>query len=257
MSEGQQQGRPDGSVAQYYDGAAETWDQTHGAGRQNAYFAAQLRAELRRLLGGARPGATALEIGAGTGPYVDVTASLFHQLVAVDVSEGMLAVFARRIEALKIKNVVLLLDDAYALSKVADGSIDTVYSIGLLETIADLERMFRAIHRVLKPGGIVAGITSNGACPWYTLRRWVQGGERHARTDSMPTAETIARSLDRVGFAAPEFACWGVVPPGMQSRAFAALLRAAEPVLVKTPASGFLGVLSFRARKLGRLAESN
>src|SRR5262245_50557406 len=115
--------RPDdgtiSSVAEYYDRAAETWDSTHGAARQNARFARQIRDSLKRLLSPADRSGTALELGAGTGPYVDITAPLFARLIATDLSDGMLAVLARRIVQLRLTNVTLLRQDACDLSEVA------------------------------------------------------------------------------------------------------------------------------------------
>lgn len=70
------------AVAPYYERAAKNWDGFHGAGRQNARFARQIRGSLKTLLSRAGTDATALELGAGTGPYVDVTAPLFGQLPA-------------------------------------------------------------------------------------------------------------------------------------------------------------------------------
>src|SRR5262249_13364146 len=140
------------SVADYYDRVAGTWDQTHGAARQNARFARQIRNNLKSLLSFASPSATGLELGAGTGPYVDVTAPLFARLIATDLSEGMLAVFAGRISQLGLTNVTLLREDACDLREIATESVDVIFSVGLLETVANFERLFAESFRVLKPG---------------------------------------------------------------------------------------------------------
>ena len=106
------------SVADYYDRVASTWDQTHGVARQNPRFARQVRDHLKSLLSRAdRSATTALELGAGTGPYVDVTAPLFARLIATDLSDGMLTVFARRISQLGLTNVALMRQDACDLSR--------------------------------------------------------------------------------------------------------------------------------------------
>jgi hypothetical protein len=70
---------PSASAAAYYDSVAESWDTSHGADRQNQYFAGELRSSLKSLLTGGGP--IALELGAGTGAYVDVTAPLFEKLI--------------------------------------------------------------------------------------------------------------------------------------------------------------------------------
>jgi ubiquinone/menaquinone biosynthesis C-methylase UbiE len=243
-------GRSPASVAEYYDRAAESWDQSHGAARQNPRFARQIRNSLERLLSGAGGTATALELGAGTGPYVDITAPLFTRLIATDLSEGMLAVFARRVVQLGLLNVTLLRQDACDLREIVTGSVDVVYSIGLLETVSDITRLFAESSRVLRPGGSVVGITSNGDCPWYSLRRKLEGGERYCRSGRLVTAATLAEVLRRTGFTLPKVTYWGAAPPGMQNSGIIAVLAAAEAIIEPTPLARYLGVLSFSAYKL-------
>jgi ubiquinone/menaquinone biosynthesis C-methylase UbiE len=237
------------SIADYYDRAAETWDRTHGAARQNPRFAHQIRASLERLLSPADRTVTALELGAGTGPYVDTTAPLFARLIATDLSDGMLAVFACRIAQLGVTNVTLLRQDACDLCEIATASVDVIYSVGLIETVVDFDRLFAESHRVLRPGGFVVGITSNGDCPWYGLRRKLQGGERHGRTGQLATAGRLEQVMRRTGFTPPEITYWGAAPPGMQSSVIITVLAAAEAIIAPTPLAHYLGVLSFRAHK--------
>jgi ubiquinone/menaquinone biosynthesis C-methylase UbiE len=239
------------SVADYYDRVASTWDQAHGVARQNPRFARQLRNHLKSLLSRADRNATALELGVGTGPYVDVTAPLFARLIATDLSDGMLTVFARRISQLGLTNVALMRQDACNLSEIASESVDVVYSVGLLETVADFDRLFAESHRVLRPGGFVAGVTSNGDCPWYNLRRKFEGGERHGRTGYLATAKSLETKLRRAGFAPPEITYWGTAPPGMQNRAVIALLGAIERTMAATRFRQYLGVLCFRSHRFG------
>jgi ubiquinone/menaquinone biosynthesis C-methylase UbiE len=239
------------SIADYYDRAAETWDKSHGAERLSARFARQLQGRLKLLLADVPSGARALELGAGTGPYIGITAPLFGSVIATDLSEGMLAVFARRLRLLGLPNVTLMQQDACELAGIGPESVDVVYSVGLLETITDFDRLFAAVHRVLKPGGIVAGITSNGDCPWYAVRRRLEGGERHGRTGTLVTAGLLSEILARTGFAPPKIMHWGAAPPGLQNRLLCELLASAEAIIAPLPLARYLGVLSFRARKHG------
>ena len=191
-----------------------------------------------------------MELGAGTGPYLEVIAPMVDRLVAVDVSEKMLAVCARRLAAGAMANVTLLQEDACELRGIAAESVDLVYSIGLLETIPDFDRLFTAIHRVLKPNGIVAAITSNGNCPWYIVRRWLEGRERHCRTGRLATRKSLANSLRRLGFTAPEISYWGALPPGIHSRTLGGMMAALETIVAPTPLGCFLGALTMRACKI-------
>lgn len=236
------------SVARYYDSVAADWDATHGAARQNTYFARQIRARLTALLEPKRGAPVALELGAGTGPYVDVAAGMFEQLISCDVSAGMLAVYAQRIQKSGLQNVRLLRQDATDLVEIASQSVDVVFSIGLLETVADYDRIFKEAARVLKPNGMLAGITSNGECPWYSLRKRIEGGERHARR-RYATAAVLHEEMQGAGFVETTVDSWGAVPPGIQNRAVIAILRLAETVCAPTPLVRYLGLLSFFGRR--------
>jgi predicted TPR repeat methyltransferase len=87
------------SVAEYYDGAAETWDELYGVGRQNPRFARQMQENIKGMFASVPRDVVAVELGAGTGPYLETTAPMVRTLIAVDVSEGMLAICTRRVAA--------------------------------------------------------------------------------------------------------------------------------------------------------------
>ncbi len=243
---------PTNRVRNYYDRVAGSWDAIEGAESYNSYFTRQLRDHLKALLADSSGKPSALELGAGTGPYVDVTAPLFAKLIATDLSRGMLAVLERRVSQLALTNVVILQQDAYDLRAIESASIDVVYSVGLLETIDNFHRLFAEIQRVLRPSGTVAGITSNGDCPWYRLRKFIEGGERHGRTGQLAAARSLNHVLQQVGFTTPEIVYWGAVRPQMQNRAIITALAAVEKIVSPTPAARYLGVLSFRSRKSAR-----
>jgi len=100
---------------------------------------------------------------------------------------------------------------------------------------------------VLRPKGFLAGITSNGDCPWYRIRTQLEGEARHACTGHFVTPESLtAHSGAR--------ACLGQdqglgAPCG---RACRSASHRAEGVVAPTPLARYLGVLSFRARKADR-----
>jgi ubiquinone/menaquinone biosynthesis C-methylase UbiE len=236
-------------VRNRYDHLAESWDAAQGADSYNSYFRGQLQDHIKRLVERSEGRSLALELGAGTGAYLNVTAPIFDRVIATDISKRMLSVLENRAERLGLSNVIALQQDAYDLCAIESASVDLVYSVGLLETIMEFRRLFVEIHRVLKYNGTVVGITSNGSCPWYLVRKVIEGGERYCRTGRLATARNIGQVLQQVGFTGSKISCWGAVRPQMRGRHAIAALAVAEKLVMRTAAARYLGVLEFAARK--------
>jgi ubiquinone/menaquinone biosynthesis C-methylase UbiE len=241
-------GRSSTTIADYYDRVAETWDKSHGAERLSPRFARQMHGRLKLLFADIPSGAQALELGAGTGPYIGITAALFGSVIATDLSEGMLAVFARRLRALGLPNVTLMQQDACELTGIAPQSVDVVYSVGLLETIANFDRLFGAFHRVLKPHGIVAGISSRRVP--LVCREAMDRRRRapRAHRDSRHGGTTFRRFV-ALRFRAAGNRLLGSGPSGSAEPVHRRGARRSRSRRAPTPLARYLGVLSFRASK--------
>jgi SAM-dependent methyltransferase len=233
------------SVARFYDQAAQDWDASH-ADRHNPVFARQFRAALERLLAPAKGAALAVELGAGTGPYIGIVAPLVARLVCTDISSGMLEVLTQRRDRLGLQNVEVLQQDAAKLDGIAEASADALYSIGIFETVAEPEPVFRAARRALRPGGIFASVTSNGDCPWYAIRKRLEGGERAGHIVRYMTPAEVRDLAAKTGFDVSMVECWGLLPPGINNPLLVRILDIAGAVLGATPLRRYLGVLSFR-----------
>ena len=101
------------------------------------------RAELDELGFGLAPGATILEIGAGTGEQALSLARRGHDVVAIDLEASDYS--AQRVFPVKDY------DGRHIPSE--DASFDLVFSSNVLEHVADLTTMHAEIRRVLKPSG--------------------------------------------------------------------------------------------------------
>jgi SAM-dependent methyltransferase len=103
---------------------------------------------------------------------------------------------------------------------------DLAFSVFVLEHVSDPMAFTRACARVLKPGGVLMGITVNkwqyfGLSTWTVTRLGVADrllaklrspeeiDEYHFPTEyRMNTVRTMSRQLDTCGFSSAEFRCW-------------------------------------------------
>jgi SAM-dependent methyltransferase len=140
----------------YHDAAAEEYDFKWGIDF-GPVGQGQVRAKVEKALGGwpSRPFTKALEIGSGTG-YFSLNLlqlDLFEQLVATDISAGMLAELGRSAEALGLE-VQTRATDAERLP-FEDESFDLVFGHAVLHHLPNLPRALAELHRVLRPGGMI------------------------------------------------------------------------------------------------------
>ncbi len=99
-----------------------------------------------------------LDVATGTGDLAIAMARRIKgvQVLGVDISEGMLEVARRKVEARGLdERVVLDLGDAENLSSLADGSVDVVTVAFGVRNFGDLEAGLREMARTIKPGGSV------------------------------------------------------------------------------------------------------
>ena len=93
-----------------------------------------------------------LEIGAGTGIFSIPIARLCHELVAVDVSKGMLAVLEQKAIGSHINNIKCVAGDIMAAS--TPGTFDMICGFSSLEYIPDLSKLLTILSHRLNPGGV-------------------------------------------------------------------------------------------------------
>jgi len=108
---------------------------------------------LRGQMGDLR-GKRVLDLGCGAGEAAVYFAYEGAEVVAADLSPGMLEV-ARRVAALHGVKIGTQACSAENLSAFADASFDIVYAANLLHHV-NIERCLDEVRRVLRPGGIGA-----------------------------------------------------------------------------------------------------
>jgi demethylmenaquinone methyltransferase / 2-methoxy-6-polyprenyl-1,4-benzoquinol methylase len=104
---------------------------------------------------GMQAGAVALDIGCGSGDYIELLlqAGASH-VIGVDFTKKMLDLAAKRFDKeISEGRVVLVQADAARMSLVQDGSVDIVTAGFALRNFANLPKALAEAYRVLKPGG--------------------------------------------------------------------------------------------------------
>jgi len=123
---------------------------------------------------GIKPGMTVMELGCGSGAFIPFIAAVVGKrgkVYAVDIQSAMLRQLELKLsqtEYRDITNIELKQANAYELP-FADGSLELVCMITVLQEIPDRGRALREVGRVLKPGGTLA-VTEFLPDPDYPLR---------------------------------------------------------------------------------------
>lgn len=138
----------------YHDGAAADYDAKWGITFDDLGTSMVL-AKLRKALGHEVPHfESSLELGAGTGYFTLnlLRGGYLGEATCTDIAPGMIATLERNADALGLP-VNTRVTDAESLP-FDDGSFDLVLGHAVLHHLPDLDRAWREIHRVLKPGGV-------------------------------------------------------------------------------------------------------
>lgn len=151
-----------------WDNNPELYDSAPGFGTARemeawtSFFSRELGDEKQRIL----------DIGTGTGFLSLMLAELGHDVVGIDLTEGMLSV-AKKSAKERGLNLDLRIGDAESLD-IGDESFDAVVSRWVLWTLPNPERAIREWSRVAKPGGRVYAFTSDMSGKEEGVGGWVK-----------------------------------------------------------------------------------
>lgn len=169
------------------------WGQSTKAGRMRIERRAQMVVDACGL----RPGMRALELGCGSGNYTELYAKSGADIVAVDLSEDLLAVARKR-----LPRATFQIAAAETLEGIADDSIDCAIGNAVLHHF-DVPLALKAMHRVLKPGGMLCFTEPNMMNPQIALQKNIPPLKRMLGDSPHETAFfrwKIVAQLHRLGF---------------------------------------------------------
>lgn len=124
-----------------------------------------------------------LELGSGTGKNTEYLAAHAKAVIAMDVSEGMIARAHQRIPT---SNVRFILHDVRDSWPVPPASVDAVVANLILEHVHDLAPVFFEAARVLRPGGQFF------FCELHPYRQLAGGQPHFVDPDSGETVQVAA-----------------------------------------------------------------
>jgi ubiquinone/menaquinone biosynthesis C-methylase UbiE len=178
------------------DRAEIIWNWDSPSGRARATRRAELFTSVARLA----PGVRALELGCGTGLFVEKVSASGAALDAIDLSPDLLESARARTRA--IETVRLTCGNAEELPY-RDGAFDAVYGSSVLHHL-DLDRALAEVARVLRPGGLAVFTEPNIVNPQVAVMFRLGLTKRYfgVSPDEMAFSRFgAAAALRRAGFA--------------------------------------------------------
>lgn len=180
------------AVARRFGGYRKLWDSRIEGEDGEAAFTAFLRETLR-----GRPHMQVLDVGCGDGLYTLHVSALADHVTGLDFSPEMIALARRHQQSAAIPNVSFLCATTSGCAlPFPDQSLDLIYSRrGPGSHLADA-------RRVLKPGGLVAGIHTGARD--VIIERIEAGGfevlrdQEYRGAEVFPTREDYALFLSRI-----------------------------------------------------------
>ncbi len=153
-------------IRDFWDRDAHTYDDSTSHAISDPIEAAAWRAALRRAL--PDPGATVLDVGAGTGALSLLAAEMGYDVTALDLSEGMLAKARAKAEARGFGMTFVVSPAAEPPS----GPFDAIMERHVVWTMPDPVAVMHAWREVTAPGGrlvLFEGVWGSDG-PWQQVK---------------------------------------------------------------------------------------
>lgn len=173
---------------------AAVFDDLYGSDSIIKYKRTRVRNNILKLI---KPGASILELNAGTGDDAIFFAEQGYLVHATDVADGMQRQLEGKVKAYQLNALVTNELCSYtSLSNLVNrGPYDCIFSnFAGLNCTGDLQHVLQSFDSLLKPGGIVILVVLPGFCLWESLlvfrgkfktatRRFFSSNGRKARVE--------------------------------------------------------------------------
>lgn len=231
-------------VLDFYDEYAQSWDQRFNESESTIQFH-KIRLDSFLDLAQLKKNMTIIELGIGTGPYVNTIAPLVKQLVCIDGSSDMLKMLKRKIK--NINNVQIKLFDLAKPLMNFDIKADLIYFFGLIEHIIEVDTFLDNCKKMLHKDGKIIVITPNALCPWYYgIRNFFRSG-KHCTSDKYYSRRNLKRIMLNHEFIEERCIYWGFFPAGISDFLYK-ILNYIGKFIEKTPLKVFSGGISLKYR---------
>jgi SAM-dependent methyltransferase len=115
---------------------------------------------------GVAPGMDVIDLCSGDGWFTFPLSRIARSVIAIDIDAALLeAAKVRFAERGGAPNCTFVEADANNIAKVVGQAVDHVFLANAFHGVPDKPRLARAVHDILKPGGLFAIVS------WYTLPR--------------------------------------------------------------------------------------
>lgn len=205
---------------QIADRAEIVWNWDSPSGRRRA----ARRSEIFAREGGLRPGQRALEVGCGTGIFLEAAAGTGADIVALDLSAHLLDQARARVAARG--TVRLSLGNAEQMP-FREASFDAAYGSSILHHL-NLDAALAEVFRVLRPGGRIVFAEPNILNPQVAVMFHLGLTKKYfgVSPDEMAFSRfRAARALRRAGFAEVAVKPFDFLHPATPARAIHAVAR--------------------------------
>jgi ubiquinone/menaquinone biosynthesis C-methylase UbiE len=210
---------PLATIAEAFSRTAEKYDAFAEDHPHLTRMREKVYAHLDRFL---PPGASILELNAGSGADAVALAARGYRVHATDIAPGMLGRARDKVRRLGLDGQVTVQECSFLdLEVVQGGPFDAVFSdLGGLNCIPDLTPVIRGLPGVLRPGGLVTWVLMPRICLWelatvftgqgrLAFRRLERGGTR-AHLEGLYFQIYYFDPAGVVEWFGPDFECLGI-----------------------------------------------